>query len=146
MFIKVRICSRYSQGFYKFSTKNQKIITKLLKRTPIDNDFIVTRILKKYSHNKFKETYLDFSVRWEKFRIIKGNKMGKHNWEYNYEDKTYRIQSLDELNGEDKFYYLNRQPNIDVYFKMGKWKQIDENDFCFVWSKYTRKLHSLREK
>lgn len=71
--------------------------------------------------------------------------MGKNNWEYNYEGKTYRIQSLGELNGEDKFYYLNRQPNLDVYLKMGKWKQIDENNFVFVWSKYTRKLHCLRE-
>ena len=53
--------------------------------------------------------------------------MGKNNWEYNYKGKTHRIQTLCGLNGEDKFYYLNRQPNLDVYFKMGKWKQIDEN-------------------
>ena len=72
--------------------------------------------------------------------------MGKHNWEYNYGGKTYRIQSLGELNGEDKYYYLNRQPNLDVYFKMGKWKQIDENNFVFVWSKSARKLHCPREK
>ena len=88
MFIKVHIHSRYSRGFYKFSTKNQKIITKLLKRTPIgnyfiddkyiDNDFIVTRIVDKYLHNKFKETYLDFSVRYEKFKIIKANKFKRY--------------------------------------------------------------------
>ena len=74
MFIKVHIHSRYSRGFYKFSTKNQKIITKLLKRTPIKSYFIVTGILDKYLNNKFKETYIDFSIRWDKFRIIKGNK------------------------------------------------------------------------
>lgn len=88
MFIKVYINSRYSQGFYKFSTKNQKIINELLKRTPIgnyfiddkyiDNDFIVTRILHKYLNNKFKETYKDFSVRWEKFKIIKCNKVKRY--------------------------------------------------------------------
>ena len=78
MFIKVHINSRYSRGFYKFSTKNQKIINKLLKRTPMDNDFIVTRIVDKYLQNKFKETYLDFSVRWEKFRIIKANKFKRY--------------------------------------------------------------------
>ena len=72
--------------------------------------------------------------------------MGKHNWEYNYGGKTYRIQSLGELNGEDKYYYLNRQPNLDACFKTGKWKQINKNNFVFVWSEYARKLHSLREK
>mgnify|MGYP003609680883 CR=1 FL=1 len=78
IFIKAYINSRYSRGFYKFSTKNQKIITKLLKRTPMDDDFIVTRILEKYLNNKFEETYLDFSVRWEKFRIIKANKFKRY--------------------------------------------------------------------
>lgn len=88
MFIKVHIQSRYSLGFYKFSTKNQKIINKLLKRTPmgnyfidgkyIDNEFIVNRIVHKYLNNKFKETYVDFSVRWEKFRIIKANKFKRY--------------------------------------------------------------------
>ena len=88
MFIKVYIHSRYSRGFYKFCTKNQKIINKLLKRTPIksyfiggkyiDSDFIVTGILDKYLNNKFKETYIDFSIRWDKFRIIKGNKFKRY--------------------------------------------------------------------
>ena len=72
--------------------------------------------------------------------------MGKNNWEYNHDGKTYRVQTLGEFNGESKYYYLNRQPNIDVFFKMGKWKQIDTNNFVFVWSKYTRKLHCMREK
>ena len=72
-------------------------------------------------------------------------KMGKNNWEYNYEGKTYRIQSIGELNCEDKFYYLNRLPTLDVYFKVGKWEQIDENNFDFIWSEYTRDLHSKRK-
>ena len=29
--------------------------------------------------------------------------MGKNNWEYNHNGKTYRVQTLGELNGEDKF-------------------------------------------
>lgn len=28
---------------------------------------------------------------------LKGTKMDKNNWEYNYEGKTYRIQSIGEL-------------------------------------------------
>lgn len=44
----------------------------------IDNEFIVNRIVHKYLNNKFKETYVDFSVRWEKFRIIKANKFKRY--------------------------------------------------------------------
>ena len=72
--------------------------------------------------------------------------MCKHNYEYNYDGKTYRVQTLGEFNGESRYYYLNKQPTLDVYFKMGEWKQIDKNNFVFVWSEYARKLHSLREK
>ena len=64
--------------------------------------------------------------------------MGKHNWEYNYEGKLYRVQTLGEFNGESKFYYLNRKPSLDVHPKLGTWKQIDRNNFVFIWSKYAR--------
>ena len=72
--------------------------------------------------------------------------MGKHNWEYNYDGKTYRVQTLGEFVGEDKFYYIDRQPTLDRHRKSGVWKQIDANNFVFVWSKYARKLHCIREK
>jgi hypothetical protein len=72
--------------------------------------------------------------------------MGKHNWEYNYEGKTYRLQTLGEFVGESKFYYLNTPANLDINRKCGVWKQINENNFVFVWSKYARKLHCMREK
>jgi hypothetical protein len=75
MFLKFYISSKYSNGFSKINSKNQKIINKLLKRSQFGNDLLITKILSKYLYNKIKTVYLNFSVRWEKFRIINYKKI-----------------------------------------------------------------------
>lgn len=61
--------------------------------------------------------------------------MGKHNWEYKHEGKNYKVQSLTVFYGESKFYQLNRKP---AHSNCGEFKQIDENNFVFVWNNNAR--------
>lgn len=70
MFLKIHIYSKYSMGFTKFTSKNQRIIKKLLNRGQLDDEKVVAKIIQKYLNNKVKTVYLNYTVRLEKFRII----------------------------------------------------------------------------
>ena len=59
--------------------------------------------------------------------------MNRNSWEYRYDGNVYKVESLNILNGEPRYYMINREPSKDS--KCGSQVKIDDNNYKFVWDK-----------
>lgn len=45
--------------------------------------------------------------------------MNRNSWEYRYDGNVYKVESLNILNGEPRYYMINREPSKDSKCVLG---------------------------